>query len=644
MTFVLLAAVLGGLMAAAGGEGIRDRFLRALVLFGVALVAITESLGALDLIRRGPLILCWSTVLSIALAFAIKQRFRLRFASTPPNADPIVLICSAGIAAILALTAVAAGFSPPNSADAMAYHMPRVVYWAEASSVRFFPTPYFNQIMLQPLAEYMMLHTYVLSGGDGLINFVQWFASLASMVAVSSAARMLGAEKRGQAIAALFCATLPAGILASSGAKNDYWLALWLIAAVCFALRFTKTHRLADALFLGAALGLALLTKATAYLFAPWPLAAIFLAQAGKSRRRLAAGALIAVAGGLALNVPQYVRNYGLNGSILGFDSAQGDGVFRWRNETFGWKQTVSNMLRNLSEQLGARSVTWNEGVYHLVLQAHQRLGIDANDPGTTWPGSSFAPPRNANHEANAPNRWHLAILGAIACVLILRALRRRERERPLYVLALFCAFIAFCAYLKWQPFMARLFLPLLVLSAPLAGVIGDLGGLTSGPVRRRLGLLVQLTICLLLLSNARLPLIENWVRPLKGHGSVLHTPRSVQYFADMTQWNNQASYWRAVDLLAGSTCGVVGIDIANLTLEYPLQALLRERKPKIRFIHTGVENVSARYPQPIDARPCAIACLDCVGDLKRLRLYSDFQTAVHIDRFAIFLRAAGEQ
>ena len=157
--------------------------------------------------------------------------------------------------------------------------------------------------------------------------------------------------------------------------------------------------------------------------------------------------------------------------SILGFDSAQGDGVYRWRNETFGWKETASNVLRNLSEQLGDRSAAWNQGVYHFVVEAHQRLGIDVNDPRTTWRGSSFAPPTNANHEANAPNRWHLAIILVIACVLILRAFRGRERERALYAVALFCAFVAFCAYLKWQPFLARLLLPLFVLSAPLAGV-----------------------------------------------------------------------------------------------------------------------------------------------------------------------------
>jgi len=575
----------------------------------------------------------------ITLTLAIRRRFGLARISL--GADPVVLVCLAGIFVILALTAVTAGFSPPNSADAMAYHMPRVVYWAEQQSVRFFPTPYLNQIMLQPLAEYTMLQTYVLSGGDRWINFVQWFASLASIVAVSSVAGLLGAGRRGQAIAALFCATLPAGILASSGAKNDYWLAMWLIAAIYFALRFTKERRLTDALFLGAALGLALLTKATGYLFAPWPLAAIFLMRARESRRRLAAGAAIAIAAGLTINVPQYARNYGLSGSILGFDSAQGDGYFRWRNETLGWKQTASNMLRNLSEQLGARSAAWNEGVYQFVLQAHRRLGIDANDPATTWRGTSFTAPRNANHEANAPNRWHLALIVAIACVLILRGLRGREREGPLYVLALVCAFVAFCAYLKWQPFLARLLLPLFVLSAPLAGVIGETGGHTWRKMRRRCALLVQLSICLFLLSGARLPLIENWVRPLKGPRSALRTPRSVQYFADMSQWNNQGSYWKAVDVLAGSQCGVVGIDISDLQLEYPLMALLRERRPQARFLHTGVQNVSARYAPPIDARPCAVACLDCADDVKRLALYNDFATSVPVDRFVILLRGA---
>src|SRR5580700_10016860 len=249
-------------MTVCSGAGFRDRFLRALVVFGMAVVAITESLGAIGAIRRGPLILCWSALLLIASVFAIKAiKPGFRFPHLSLSADPVVLVCAAGIVLILALTAVTAAYSPPNSADAMAYHMPRVVFWAEQASVRFFPTQYFNQIMLQPFAEYPMLHTYAITGGDRLINFVQWFASAASIVAVSEVARLFGSRARGQATAALFCATIPSGILASSGAKNDYFLAMWLAVAVCFALMFAKSGSRRDAAYLGAAVGFALFTK-----------------------------------------------------------------------------------------------------------------------------------------------------------------------------------------------------------------------------------------------------------------------------------------------------------------------------------------------------------------------------------------------
>ncbi|MGI8742366.1 MAG: ArnT family glycosyltransferase [Bryobacteraceae bacterium] len=543
---------------------------------------------------------------------------RSRFKLPAFRVDPVVLLCAAGCAAVLSLTAIAAAFSPPNSADAMAYHMPRVVYWAEQASVRFFPTTYFNQTMLQPFAEYAMLHTYLLSGGDRFINFVQWFASAASIIAVASIAMLFGASARGQAVAAVVCATIPAGILASSGAKNDYWMAMWLVAAVYFALRFTREFQSADALLCGFAVGFALLTKATAYLYAPWLLAAILVPAL--IRKRTPAGALVIMACALAINTPHYVRNYHLSGSIMGFDSAQADGFFRWRNETFGWKQTASNILRNLSEQLGARSPRWNQGVYNFAAAAHKWIGIRMDDPATTWRWSAFEPPKNANHEANAPSRWHLLLFVVMACLVAWKG----NREQTLYALALVCGFVALCAFMKWQPFLARLFLPLFVLSAPLAGAIR--------------GRALQILLCLFLLNSARPALLENWVRPLKGPRSVLHVPRDVQYFADMTEWNNQPTYWKTLDVLASTNCGVIGLDISHYPLEYPIQAILRERKPNVVFLHTGVQNFSERYPPSVGAAPCAVVCLECLGDEKRLATYSSFARRIDIDKFVVFL------
>ena len=415
-------------------------------------------------------------------------------------------------------------------------------------------------------------------------------------------------------------------------AQNDYVLAMWMVIAICFAFQFARTSGVIDGLFLGAASGLALLTKGTAYLFLPWLICAVLIARWRPAWRTARGAAMAAVACALAINTPHFFRNYGLSGSILGFDSAQANGVFRWRNESLGWRPTISNVVRNLSDQLGARSERWNHGVYETALSIHKTLGIDPNDPATTWRWAKFEPPVNANHEANAPNRWHSALLVLIAALLALRAIKGRNRERALYAAALLCGFIAFCGYLKWQPYMARLLLPLIVAAAPLAGMVGNSSRATAA-------LVFQIPLCLLLLDNARLPLLQNWTRPLQGPASILRARRNDQYFADMGAWNNRDSYLQSVDLIARTQCDTVGIDINNNHIEYPLIALLREQRPTIHFLHTGVTNPSRSYRPPVASPPCAIACLDCSGDTQRLRLYEEFPKSAVFGRFVVLSR-----
>jgi hypothetical protein len=586
---------------------LRDLFLRGLVLGGAAAALITEVLSPFHLLNRWTLGAFWAAM----LAFAV---WRLWSRPLPYGRGSVSGFAEWGIAvaigAIAACIGLAAALAPPNSADAMAYHMPRVVYWAQAGSVAFFPTPYFNQVMLGPMAEYLNLHSYLISGGDHFINLLTFGAWLASIVAVSTLAGAMGLGRLGQWLAALFCATLPDGILQASGAKNDWLLTLWLIAAVYFTVR-------RDAPFAGLALGLALLTKATGYLFAPGVLAVAWFwkgrwqAKSGTDPQIGAPAPLWIVAGILLLNTPQYWRNWRLSGSPLGYDSAQGDGFFRWRNEHLRWRAAVSNLLRNGSEQLGARSERWNQGVYDAVLRAHQALKLDPQDPDTTWRWSRYETPRNANHEANANNRWHLLLLGAA----FVWAAWRKERRWIWYGGALAAGFLLFCFYLKWQPFQARLELPLFVLGAPLGGWLLE---------RLRPRALTAL-VCLFLVGGARLPAVDNWTRPLKGPTSLFRTSRESNYFADMGQWGNRASYLQAVEAAAQSPCDVVGIDISENQLEYPFQALLRERKSKVQFVHTGLGNAT---------QACAVLCPDCEGNDKKLATYAGYGSPLKIGRF----------
>ena len=583
----------------------RDYLLRGAVFLGTSALVLTELLSPFHLLSRWPLAAAW-LLAAIAWTRLGPRRPPLKFRFRPLEAGFAAII--AAIGGVVALTAI---LSPPNSADAMAYHLPRVVYWAQSSSIAFFPTPYLNQTMLQPLAEYLMLHTYLLTGGDRLINLVAFAAYAGSVVGVSAIAGTFGLSSRSQAWAALFCATLPNAVLQASGAKNDSLLALWLVCAVYFAAR-------RDAPWLALSAALALATKGTAYLFLP-PLllyAAIVLPRRGVA---WIAGAVC------VLNGPQYARNLQLSGSPLGFDSAQGDGIFRWRNEHLTWKPAFSNALRHTSEQLGARSPRWNQSVYDVVVDIHRRLGLDPDDRDTTWPGAHYSPPLNANHEANANNRWHLLLIAAAAIF----AVATRNRRWMLYASALLAAFLLFCLYLKWQPFLARLELPLFVLGAPLAAFL----------VEKLRYPAAALVLALFLANNARPALFQNWTRPLKDPHSLWATARDDDYFRDMGQWNNRASYLESVDRTARSGCTEIGLDISENQLEYPFQALLRERNPRVRFVHTGVVNASARYAAANAPPPCAVLCPDCIANQRKIALYRDIGPPIEIGRFLLFLK-----
>ena len=114
-----------------------------------------------------------------------------------------------------------------------------------------------------------------------------------------------------------------------------------------------------------------------------------------------------------------------------------------------------------------------------------------------------------------------------------------------LYALSLLCGFLAFCAYLKWQRFIAEsaCFLPLFVLASPLLSFVSFEYDYARTP-------LVQLALLLVLLDVARHPTLDNWVRPLRGPSGVFRLSRDARYFADMHPWHNEASFRSVADAL----------------------------------------------------------------------------------------------
>lgn len=91
-----------------------------------------------------------------------------------------------------------------------------------------------------------------------------------------------------------------------------------------------------------------------------------------------------------------------------------------------------------------------------------------------------------------------------------------------------------------------------------------------------------------------------------------------------MVQWNRKEAYVATVQFVKQSGCKEIGLAISQLQLEYPVQALLLAHDSGYRFVHTGVDNVSAKYGKT-PVTPCAVVCLACDGLAGKDSLYVEY-------------------
>jgi len=502
------------------------------------------------------------------------------------------------------LTGVVALSAPPNTWDATTYHVARVGHWIQDARVGLFPTPNPREIELAPFAEIAIAHLVLLSGGDRLANCVQWGAMLGSWVAVSRIAAQIGAGPRGQALAAVFAATLPMGILQGSSAQNDHVAAFWLVAFASFALDLERRRPAGAPLVVAAAaLGLGVLTKGTVLVYAPAVLVALLVARAPRDGLGLVRPALAGLAVVVTLNAGHAARNVAFGNGPLGPTE-------RYRVAGTGPRLLVSSVARNASLHLAGPSERWNREVERAVRALHVGLGLDLDPGATTYRGTRFAvgrpdprepipwegdPSYVIRHEDHAGSPLHLLVLLGLGPLALLHPRLRGDRALRARVLVGAGAFLLFCAALRWQPWHARLHLPAFVLCAPWVGrTVEVLGG------RRRV---VAFTLGL---AVAALPwLLAGRPRPLLGPESVLRVPRSAQYLASRPRY--APGYLGAADHLRHGACRRVGLLASGDSAESPLRALLAADGERFRIDHVG-PGVGER---PSARRPCAIVSID---------------------------------
>ncbi len=598
----------------------RISFLFASVAWGTTLVAITEFLSLLHLFQREALLTAWISVFltgGLLYAWLVYRRVgfplsvatvRLFAVSTMnrrtwnvaegkmvrPARWINVMLVFIGFQ-VLTLAMVAYRFAPSNW-DAMSYHLARVVHWQQAQSVHHYASHVSRQNQMPPFASFVMAHLHTLTVGDQFVNLVQWYAMVLCLVGVAEIARQLGADRTRQVIAVLVCVSIPMGILQAASTQNDYVVAAWLVCFVALGMNALRNVRQwSYVIGTGLALGLALLTKSSAFVYAP-PFAVIIgLVLLYRLRGTALIRGIVILVLVLAVNAGHFTRNTLLYGSPTGPRDY-------YRNRTLSVNVLASNFIRSTAVHLPLetgisildRTNHWMLGWLRLL---HEFTGLDPADPRTTppdhWVGRTVFTKQMSFYEADSGNPLHAILIIMTTSIGAVSLWNRLQYSALGYMIVLLSAFLLFCAYLKLSEFRVRLHLPAFVLWCP---VIALALFNTSSRLVLSIPILVVLFGCNWTFNNP--------LRPINPGAVYAQVPRTNGYFARRPYL--LPMYREIVDRIIASTCTEVGLIVNEDSWEYPLWMLLREQNYQGVIRHIRVGNASQVYERT-DFYPCAI-------------------------------------
>jgi hypothetical protein len=407
-------------------------------------------------------------------------------------------------------------------------------------------------------------------------------------------ARLLGASRPTQYVAALVVATTPTVILEASSTQNDLLAALWLAVAAYLALSeyIEPTRHVTTTVLFGAAFGLAIGTKGTALpIGLPWLL--LFLAaslRASDLRTGARQAALVALTI-LALNGGQYVRNLNAFNNPLGPADVQGI----LRPASLAPLVIVSNLAANASIHLGTSLANVNEAMERAFAAAHRAAGLDIGQLYPYFGGFRVVPWSTDEGLAGNPLQF---LLGVFGCGLVAGRWRRLRREQRITAVALAASVLLLTMTVRWQPFNGRLHLPIFVLGAPcLALMLGRARGWWLPAAVAALTLVALPSV----LTNTSRPLVP-WATLARD--GVLHTPRAVQYFANRPDLYRP--YSALIQRIWETGCTRAGMVADYDSWEYPLWAL--GRPAGLTFVHMGAARGTTR---PRGGEPCLLIGLD---------------------------------
>jgi 4-amino-4-deoxy-L-arabinose transferase-like glycosyltransferase len=431
-----------------------------LVLAAASVVAVAEVLSLFDAFTGTGLVVGESIVAVGAFAAWWRRGWyrpaapRLGSVASGLKDDPILAVLLAFVAAGLASVLVLALAFTPNNWDSMYYHLPRAAYWLQEQSIAHFEGASQYQLFSGANAEILQAWTFAVTGGESLVQLVQWISLIGLVACVYCGARLLELGRRPAAFAAALFATFPEPVLQASTPQNDLTASFLVAAGALFAVGALRSRSRVELALAAIALGLAVGTKGTTFIAGP-SLLILVVATVRRYRppaRFVAQGVAACAAAFVALGLFNYVENV------------------RTSDKPFGTLSEVNKRTDSLPRnfvEIGWAFVD-SPGIDPGPVDTVVEDAAEAVAGETE--GFSFTFDSGVHEDSSA-----FGLLGLLALLPLLAWALVARRSRPAWrvVSAASLAYVVtFAVLIKSDPYSARTLIPGVALGAPLLALL----------------------------------------------------------------------------------------------------------------------------------------------------------------------------
>lgn len=587
----LVALPLSVTAAAGYVRGRGFALLLGLVTWGSWSAAVTQLLSLGDGLSRGPCLAVWSVYDVVAAILIVRARGRLRpLIPSRRSISRLGALVLGLVAAVWLVELFVDLASPPTTWDSMTYHLGRVAHWLQNRNVWHYPTAIDRQLWMGPWNEWLIAQVQAIAGTDVWANLVQWMEGICAAGLVWMLAGSLGLSRRASWLTVAAFATLPPAVMQGTNTESDLATTMWVLAFLVAAHRLTQRASSFNGVVCGLALGLACLTKGSAFIFTA-PFVALWLGRMSWRWRRAAIPAT-AIAGIAAVLVvgPFLARNYARWHDALGPPKS----VAFTNSDHRSPVGTASTLIRTAATQLTTPSSAVNDLIDRSATGLVRAMGQNPNDPNNTF-GPAFVV-QFARDEDYASAPIHLTLLAVGLVLLFVSARRSGDRRLHVHALAWLVAAVAYASLIRWSPWNNRIELPLLAAGMPFVGWTLE-----------RTGHLIRIVLVALFGVSAFAWLAIDDARPLVSISptpSILTQHRQDIYFEKRPDL--RASYLAAMDVVRTKHARRIGLVMNLDDWEYPFFALAPDRGAHMTFFDARPSDWPHQGEMP---RPDLVLC-----------------------------------